>query len=192
MGAKDDDDRWTPRSRHGWVRASALSAVGALLLVYCSGSGFAHAAHDRHMRGPDVLSADAAISAMIEEGVSFTDPEVWGPAGWFLIHSIALTLPDSVDAATAETVARLFDDLAALLPCRLCGQHLAEYIAEHPLRGGAPLSRGAVFEWTRAAHNAVNARNAKPEVTSGEALAIIREVYERQLKWTLPVFVDAQ
>ena len=49
-----------------------------------------------------------------------------------------------------------------------------------------------MFEWTRAAHNAVNVRNAKPEVTSGEALAIIREVYERQLKWTLPVFVDAQ
>ena len=116
MGAKDDD-RWAPRSRPGWARASALSALGgALALVYCSGAVVAHASGERRMRSSDALAADAAISAMIEEGVSFTDPEVWGPAGWFLVHSIALTLPDRVDDATAEAVAGWFDVLARPRP----------------------------------------------------------------------------
>ena len=128
--------------------------------------------------------------------------QVWGPAGWFLLHSIALTLPDSdLGGADAEVggstddpkgaavpaavrIARLVDDLAALLPCRVCGAHLRQFVEDNPL--APPLTRGAVFDWTRRAHNAVNARNGKPELSADEALVAITTVFEERQKWTYP------
>jgi hypothetical protein len=71
----------------------------------------------------------------------------------------------------------MMGDLASFLPCRVCGEHLAAFLAANPL--DAPLTRAEVWDWTRRAHNSVNEQNGKPALSNDEALALMKGVYTK-------------
>lgn len=77
-----------------------------------------------------------------------------GPDFWKRLHQ--------EKAPTPEWLA----DFNKSLPCGVCGSHWLEYLKANP-----PDFGDGWFAWTVAAHNAVNRRLGKPEMTESDARA---------------------
>jgi Erv1 / Alr family len=77
-----------------------------------------------------------------------------GPGLWDLLHTAKNPSQDLIDRITKA------------IPCGACRTHWLEYLAAHPPDFGA-----GWFEWTWAAHNAVNERIGNPIMTIDEARA---------------------
>ena len=81
------------------------------------------------------------------------EPRTWGPQAWHLLHSIAAGHPERATQAQQQAVVDFYNALAAVLPCRTCGGHLAKHLQRHP-----PVtdSRASLQRWTWELHNIVN------------------------------------
>lgn len=93
---------------------------------------------------------------------------VWGPGGWACLHRRQI----STDQHENE---RWMAAFVQCIPCnqypRHCRQHFQEHLAAHPPDYS---SQEAFFAWTVAAHNSVNIRSGKPQISADEA----RKLYD--------------
>lgn len=90
--------------------------------------------------------------------VNFHNPRVWGPAGWFFFHSIALAQPDEIDVAQQERLRRFFtEDMPHILPCPTCGRNAQEHILDMAIDDTTFASRDAVAHFVWDLHDTVNA-----------------------------------
>jgi hypothetical protein len=94
-------------------------------------------------------------------------PEVWGRAGWRLIHAIALTYPVKPTEKEKEIYATFLHSLGDVLPCPFCGEHFKQNMKNNPPNLD---SREYFFKWTVDMHNFVNVSNNKPKVSYEKAL----------------------
>lgn len=88
----------------------------------------------------------------------------FGPEKWGILHRRALQHDGSDDSAW-------MDEFSATLPamgCK-CRQHWEHLLREHPPR------YDDYFPWTVEAHNLVNARLEKAQISLGDALALWRD-----------------
>lgn len=89
------------------------------------------------------------------------DPGMWGPASWLMIHLAALRYPDDPTPEDKKRFYTFFRNLQYILPCDGCckGFHA---ILESTRFGAKDLrDRDALFAWTVAAHDMVNAKTGK-------------------------------
>jgi hypothetical protein len=88
-----------------------------------------------------------------------TQPEVFGPGYWAVIHS------DAKRAQTYEQRLRFIEEMRprlASLPCRICRDHALAYLDSHPMENFLHIEDG-MFLWTFYFHNDVNLRLGKRE-----------------------------
>ena len=95
-------------------------------------------------------------------------PEHWGPHVWGAIHILAMGAPPMITEELREHYARFYNTLPHLLPCAVCGNHLAENLKVLPVEPHLD-GRESLFEWTVQLHNLVNGHLGKPEITPDEA-----------------------
>lgn len=89
-------------------------------------------------------------------------PGYWGNGTWRLLHLAALTYPCKPTEDERRQVRTFFLSLQFVLPCYACRMGYAELLAgKLPLTTAALSSRDALFKWTVAIHNAVNAKLGK-------------------------------
>ena len=91
-----------------------------------------------------------------------------GPALWRSIHTLARTV------TSPERSAYFRDFLVALapaMPCPVCAQHWAQIAPTFDA-----VTPAAAVKWTIDAHNAVNARLGKPQLSDAAALRAILAV----------------
>ena len=109
------------------------------------------------------------------------DPQVFGKYFWGTMHLSALGAPDVFDATLANTYKTFFNQIANVLPCHSCKEHLAQtyqnILIDNALTGSHDL-----FAWTVGIHNAVNVRLGKPIMTVDDA----------RKKWMHPEFREEQ
>lgn len=123
------------------------------------------------------------------------DTEVWGPAAWLFIHSIALAYPDqNPEPEIRENYKKFFDSLVSVLPCAYCRNHYKENISSLPLASALD-SRASLFRWTVDLHNRVNQSLHKPLVGYAEALSLLQGRFNSkrfnstQQKATISIFL---
>lgn len=106
-------------------------------------------------------AASRATPAARPNGFS---PELWGPSMWFMMHLIAATYPDAPTAANKAQYAAFYDSLQHVLPCPGCAKGYRAIISSDPTKMTPRVfgSREALFRWTVAVHNRVNAKLGKP------------------------------
>lgn len=96
----------------------------------------------------------------------------WGPAGWKLLHCAAATYPATPTSSDRENMMNFLKLFAWALPCKVCGNHFAELLrnadASNPNNSMYDSSQ-ALFAWVNSAHNSVNRRLKKPEVSLSNA-----------------------
>jgi hypothetical protein len=94
-------------------------------------------------------------------------PEVWGPVFWGTLHIVALAFPDEPSYAEKRAAKEFYKSMAFLLPCPVCRNHFAEILEGAPVENWLD-NRKSLIDWTVAAHNRVNVKLGKPEITVEE------------------------
>lgn len=91
--------------------------------------------------------------------------KVWGPPGWFFLHSVTFGYPDEINPENVDRVrhyANFFNSLGHVLPCKYCRNSYNEYITELPVEHFLK-SRKDLTLWLYLIHNKVNDKLGIPE-----------------------------
>lgn len=113
------------------------------------------------------------------------DTEIWGPAAWLLIHSAALSYPESQPSPEIkENYKKFFQSLVYVLPCAYCREHYKQHLERMPV-SAVLHSRMSLFQWTVDLHNEVNESLGRPRLSYLEALTHIQQRFRRVPKRSL-------
>ena len=96
-----------------------------------------------------------------------TTLDVWGPAGWRVLHVFAHTAPAELDAAARADMAAFLRLFATHLPCPRCRRHFADFL-DRRMTDEALATRDALVVLLHDAHNEVNRRTGKRVWTLAE------------------------
>lgn len=95
-------------------------------------------------------------------------PKHWGPHVWSTIHILAMGAPEHIPDDTKIYYAQFFNNLPHLLPCAVCGEHLAQNLETMPVEPHLQ-GRESLFAWTVDLHNVVNKQTGKADVSYDDA-----------------------
>jgi hypothetical protein len=106
---------------------------------------------------------------------NLSDPKIWGPSFWFILHNGAFHYPKNASPIIAEQTKYFIRGIPTMLPCKLCSIHAKEHIDnnEH-LLDIITSTRDNLFKFYVDFHNQVNIRNGKRTYTNEE----IYEMYK--------------
>lgn len=101
-----------------------------------------------------------ALSSMYDTA---TSSQILGPGVWSLLHMVGLDADNSTTDEVTEHFIYLVQLIANNFKANDCRDHFAQFVKANILH------QGRAFEWTVRAHNDVNRRNNKPEITVEQA-----------------------
>jgi len=94
----------------------------------------------------------------------------WGPAFWYVFHTIATSYPDHPTPEMRKTMRNFIVGIPLFLPCQVCRQHAMSYLeSRQHLFDWAVASRDGLFEFFWAFHNHVNATTGKAQMSLVQA-----------------------
>mmetsp|Transcript_60606 Transcript_60606/g.131367 ORF Transcript_60606/g.131367 Transcript_60606/m.131367 type:complete len:214 (-) Transcript_60606:43-684(-) len=110
---------------------------------------------------------------------NYHNPQKWGPAAWFFLHTVALAQIDPISLEQQARLRRFFtEDLPYILPCPVCGEHARSHIqSQQPISDEVFASRTALVKWVNDFHNTVNVQNGKPVVSLARSLENYQMAY---------------
>ena len=89
-----------------------------------------------------------------------------GPGLWYSIHFMAVRVGELI---TKADFSNYITELSLHFPCHRCGEHLRDYLLQHPLTDYWNLELG-MFRWSVELHNHVNIQLRKPTHSWQEVL----------------------
>jgi hypothetical protein len=107
-------------------------------------------------------------------------PEVWGPIFWSTLHIVSLAYPDQPTYSEKRAAKEFFNALPFLLPCPVCRTHFSEVVQALPVETWLD-DRKSLTEWVWMAHNRVNAKLGKAEVSMADFYKAYTQMAERGL-----------
>ena len=110
------------------------------------------------------------------------DPDVWGPYGWYFLHSITLAYPDNPTDDDKTYHKNFLESLKNILPLEnvviITEQTLLTYPIENHLE-----NKESLFKWLVDVHNRVNIDNDKREYSYDEVTKLYENMYSKKRKW---------
>ena len=107
-------------------------------------------------------------------------PEIWGPIFWSTLHITSLAYPDAPNYAEKRAAKEFFNALAHLLPCPVCRTHFRDILQSAPIDSSLD-DRASLVDWVWKAHNAVNKKLGKAEITLAQFYERYRQMADRGL-----------
>lgn len=98
-------------------------------------------------------------------------PQYWGPHVWAAIHLICLGAPETFSGSDSSGYRAFFTNLASILPCEKCQEHLRQNLKEASLEAALSGGRDSLFRWSVQLHNMVNSQLGKAIIPYEEARA---------------------
>jgi hypothetical protein len=124
-----------------------------------------------HCKGESVTETN-----MTWETLSYANsenPEVWGPAFWFVVHNGSARYPLKPSNIWKERMKGFIFGMPALIPCEKCADHATAHIEANRERMDEVVSsRENLFNFFVDFHNYVNERYGKRIVGYEEAMQI--------------------
>ena len=106
------------------------------------------------------------------------DPEVWGPHGWYFLHSITLAYPDNPTDDDKTYHKNFFESLKNILPCEKCRIHFNQTLTTYPIENHLE-NKESLFKWLVDVHNRVNIDNGKREYSYDEVTKLYENMYSK-------------
>ncbi len=106
------------------------------------------------------------------------DPEVWGPHGWYFLHSITLAYPDNPTDDDKTYHKNFFESLKNILPCEKCRNHYDQTLTTYPIENHLE-NKESLFKWLVDIHNRVNIDNNKREYSYDEVTKLYENMYSK-------------
>ena len=104
---------------------------------------------------------------------------LWGPKGWFILHSLTLVYPLEPTEEDKKGQLEFLKSFSNVIPCEICSIHFQRNLVEYPPK---LKSRECYFKWMVDVHNEVNGRTGKRAWTYQEALRYYQDKYQRKFK----------
>ena len=106
------------------------------------------------------------------------DPNIWGPHGWYFLHSITLAYPDNPTENDKTIYKNFFESLKDILPCDKCRVHFNQTLMTYPIENHLQ-NKESLFKWLVDVHNRVNIDNDKREYTYDEITELYENMYSK-------------
>tara|TARA_Y100000389_G_scaffold87533_1_gene84052 strand:- start:4467 stop:4877 length:411 start_codon:yes stop_codon:yes gene_type:complete len=106
------------------------------------------------------------------------DSEIWGPHGWFFLHTITFTYPDNPSPNEKAQYYNFFINLQYVLPCEICKKNYPNHLKELPLDDMALENKKSLTKWLVGIHNLTNRDLNKPQMKYKEVLKRFNEIFE--------------
>jgi endogenous inhibitor of DNA gyrase (YacG/DUF329 family) len=107
------------------------------------------------------------------------NPTIWGPHGWFFLHSIALNYPKNPTDKDKENYKIFFQSIQNILPCPQCAKHYSENLKTNPIESKLD-NNISLNKWLVEMHNIVNRHYYKPTITYEEFIKNYKYIYNNQ------------
>jgi hypothetical protein len=115
--------------------------------------------------------------------------EKWGPCGWNFLHAVSFTYPKVPTLEQKKTMYAFLHTVGRVLPCPVCNTHFTQMIERELAAEELSTqltSRDALSRFLVAAHNEVNVRLNKRQLTYDEVVQ--QYMYsERKVSWIVIV-----
>lgn len=105
------------------------------------------------------------------------DPKIWGPQYWFVLHTIALTYPETPNDVIKKKFYDFYQNLPLFLPVEEIGNNFSKFLDKYPVTPYLE-SRQSLVRWTHFIHNKINAALNLPNINLEEALSAYYEHYK--------------
>ena len=107
------------------------------------------------------------------------DPMLWGPKGWFFLHSITFNYPKNPSASDKTNYKMFFEQLSNVLPCEFCSEHFKKNLEKYPLNEEVLQNNKNLIQWLINIHNEVNVLNNKRKYTYDEVYNMYENIYKK-------------
>jgi hypothetical protein len=104
---------------------------------------------------------------------------VWGPATWYLLHSMVLKINDDTNSETITDLKKLIRNITSNLPCPACSAHATSHLSKMKFDSITTVEglRRFMFHF----HNTVNEMLKKPTTLTYEQHIILFDTMDLRL-----------
>ena len=88
---------------------------------------------------------------------------VWGPATWYLLHSMVLKINDDAPAPVITELKKLIRSITSNLPCPSCSAHATSQLSKYKF--DSIIHVEGLRQFMHHFHNSVNEMIKKPTIT---------------------------
>lgn len=101
--------------------------------------------------------------------MTIKNPKIWGNHAWLFLHCSSFNYPKNPTETDKKNYHEFLKTLHHVLPCKLCRQHLKEYMEIHPIEPFL-IKREHYIKYIISLHNHVNEKfNKKQKITLKQA-----------------------
>lgn len=105
------------------------------------------------------------------------DPKIWGPHYWFVLHTIALSYPETPNEVAKKKFYDFYQNLPLFLPIEDIGNNFSKFLDKYPVTPYLE-SRQSLVRWTHFIHNKINTALNMPTLNLEEALTDYYDQYK--------------
>ena len=109
----------------------------------------------------------------------YLDPKIWGPHYWFFLHTVAMTYPHHPNAVTKKKYYEFVQNLPLFIPVEQISKEFEKMIDLYPITPYLD-NRDSFVRWTHFAHNKINEKLEKPQITLNEFFVQYYNEYKSQ------------
>jgi hypothetical protein len=109
----------------------------------------------------------------------YLDPKIWGPHYWFFLHTVAMTYPHHPNAVTKKKYYEFIQNLPLFIPVEEISKELEKFIDLYPVTPYLD-NRDSFVRWMHFAHNKINEKLEKPQITLNDFFVQYYNEYKSQ------------
>ena len=109
----------------------------------------------------------------------YLDPKIWGPHYWFFLHTVAMTYPHHPNAVTKKKYYEFVQNLPLFIPVEAISKEFEKFIDLYPITPYLD-NRESFIRWMHFAHNKINDKLEKPQITLNDFFVQYYNEYKSQ------------
>ena len=109
----------------------------------------------------------------------YLDPKIWGPHYWFFLHTVAMTYPHHPNAVTKKKYYEFIQNLPLFIPVEQISKEFEKLIDLYPITPYLD-NRDSFVRWMHFAHNKINEKLEKPQITLNDFFVQYYNEYKSQ------------
>ena len=109
----------------------------------------------------------------------YLDPKIWGPHYWFFLHTVAMTYPHHPNAVTKKKYYEFVQNLPLFIPVEQISKEFEKLIDLYPITPYLD-NRDSFVRWMHFAHNKINEKLEKPQITLNDFFVEYYNEYKSQ------------
>ena len=109
----------------------------------------------------------------------YLDPKIWGPHYWFFLHTVAMTYPHHPNAVTKKKYYEFIQNLPIFIPVEAISKEFEKFIDLYPITPYLD-NRESFIRWMHFAHNKINDKLEKPQITLNDFFVQYYNEYKSQ------------